>query len=178
MLMQMPSAPPPARRRKGSQVKGATTGSPASAGHPDFSRILGYMGEEAEEAMAAEPDVKPAVGKGAPREETPWEDVPDRDYIKHRTMKVGHLLAADVFEHWDDTKLRTIHVFTTAVHWPQAPHHESRPHALTLCQDLKSQLKLPKLAHRCVNVEARARCGDCSITAHGAAAPYLSRAVA
>lgn len=88
--MQMPSTPPPARRRKGSQVKGATAGGQAASSHPDFSRILGYMGEEGEDIAAAELDVKPAVGKGAPREETPWEDVPDRDYIKHRTMKVGH----------------------------------------------------------------------------------------
>lgn len=84
----MPSTPPPARRRKGSQVKGATAGGQAASSHPDFSRILGYMGEEGEDIAAAELDVKPAVGKGAPREETPWEDVPDRDYIKHRTMKI------------------------------------------------------------------------------------------
>lgn len=87
-MKQMPPTPPPARRRKGSQVKGSPIGGQTATGHPDFSRILGYMEEEGEENAAAEPDVKAAGAKGAPREETPWEDVPDRDYIKHRTMKV------------------------------------------------------------------------------------------
>ncbi len=79
----MPSTPPPARRRKA-----AAKGGPTAGEHPDFSRILGYMGEEGEEGSSPEPEVRPVGGKGAPREETPWEDVPDRDYIKHRTMKV------------------------------------------------------------------------------------------
>ena len=80
----MPSSPPPARRRKG-PAKGAA----AAGTHPDFSRILGYMGEEGEEGAAPEPEIRPPGGKGAPREEVPWEDVPDRDYIKHRTMKAS-----------------------------------------------------------------------------------------
>ena len=79
----MPSTPPPARRRKA-----AAKGSTGAGEHPDFSRILGYMGEEGEEGPSPEPEARPPGGKGAPREETPWEDVPDRDYIKHRTMKV------------------------------------------------------------------------------------------